>query len=137
MKLHGNAALSLRGRERVVWWRRQGRSFAQIASAIGASERTCRKWWARWQAEGEAGMSDRSSAPNRQPTATNESRIQAIAALRKVRLTGPEIAVALSMPVSTVSGILTLIGLGKLPVGARGATESVRTCGFGRLAACG
>lgn len=114
MNLHGNAALSLRARQRVILWRRQGRSFAQIASAIGASERTCRKWWARWQQDGDAGLADRSSAPNRQPTATDEPRIQAIAALRRVRLTGPEIAVALGMPVSTVSGILTRIGLGKL-----------------------
>jgi transposase InsO family protein len=37
-----------------------------------------------------------------------------IAALRRVRLTGQDIAVALGMPVSTVSGILTRIGLGKL-----------------------
>lgn len=114
MMLHGNAALSLRGRERVVLWRRQDRSFAEIASAIGASERTCRKWWARWAAEGPAGLLDRPSTPKGQPTATPEHLVEAIAALRRVRLTGPEIAVALSMPVSTVSGILKRIGLGKL-----------------------
>lgn len=114
MNLHRNAALSLRARQRVIAWRRQGRSFAEIASAIGASERTCRKWWARYLAEGEAGLVDRPSTPIGQPTATDESRIQAIVALRRVRLTGPEIAVALDMPISTVSGILTRVGLGKL-----------------------
>ena len=40
--------------------------------------------------------------------------MQAIAALRRVRLTGAQIAEALSMPLSTVSGIVTRIGLGKL-----------------------
>jgi hypothetical protein len=40
--------------------------------------------------------------------------VAAIAALRRVRLTGAQIAMALSMPLSTVSGILTGIGLGKL-----------------------
>ena len=40
--------------------------------------------------------------------------MQAIAALRRLRLTGPEIAEVLSMPLSTVSGILTRIGMGKL-----------------------
>jgi hypothetical protein len=37
-----------------------------------------------------------------------------IAALRRLRMTGAEIAEALSMPRSTVSGLLTRIGLGKL-----------------------
>jgi len=37
-----------------------------------------------------------------------------IASLRRLRMTGAEIAESLGMPVSTVSGILTRIGLGKL-----------------------
>ena len=37
-----------------------------------------------------------------------------IAALRRVRFTGPEIAELLDRPLSTVSGILTRIGMGKL-----------------------
>ena len=41
-------------------------------------------------------------------------RVDAIAALRRVRFTGPEIAEVLDMPVSTVSGILTRLGMGKL-----------------------
>jgi hypothetical protein len=39
--------------------------------------------------------------------------VQAIAALRRLRMTGAEIAEALAMPLSTVSAILTRIGLGK------------------------
>jgi hypothetical protein len=40
--------------------------------------------------------------------------VQAIAALRRLRMTGAQIAELLGMPLSTVSGILTRIGLGKL-----------------------
>jgi transposase InsO family protein len=40
--------------------------------------------------------------------------VQAIAALRRLRFTGPEIAELLGMALSTVSGILTRIGMGKL-----------------------
>ena len=39
----------------------------------------------------------------------------AIAALRRLRMTGAEIAECLRMPHSTVSAVLTRIGLGKLP----------------------
>ena len=48
------------------------------------------------------------------PIARRERRIEAIAALRRLRFTGPEIAELLGMPVSTVSGILTRIGMGRL-----------------------
>src|SRR4051812_42513564 len=115
MKLHANAALSLNRRrrlcERVVvekW------ALTKAAEAAEVSVRTARKWVRRYRAEGEAGLGDRPSTPRRQPTRTSDERVQAIAALRRVRLTGAQIAEALSMPLSTVSGILTRIGLGKL-----------------------
>ena len=115
MKLHANAALGPKGRltmvRRVV---EQGWSLTQAAEAAGVSERTCWKWVGRYRLQGEAGLLDRSSAPHLVPARTSEERIGAIAALRRVRLTGQEIALALSMAPSTVSGILTRIGLGKL-----------------------
>ena len=40
-------------------------------------------------------------------------RVTAIAALRRLRMTGPEIAEVLTMPPSTVSAVLQRIGLGK------------------------
>jgi transposase InsO family protein len=43
-----------------------------------------------------------------------ESAIEAIAALRRLRFTGPEISEVLEMPFSTVSGILRRIGMGRL-----------------------
>jgi hypothetical protein len=45
---------------------------------------------------------------------TDERRVEVIAALRRLRFTGPEIADVLSMPLSMVSGILTRIGMGRL-----------------------
>jgi transposase InsO family protein len=78
------------------------------------SVRCARKWVDRYQGEGELGLLERSSAPSRIPHGTCEEHVQAIAALRRLRFTGPEIAETLSMALSTVSGVLTRIGMGKL-----------------------
>jgi transposase InsO family protein len=115
MKLHANAALSLRQRERMA--RRVvelGWSLAKAAAAAEVSERTCSKWVARYRAEGAAGLLDRSSAPAVVANRTDKRTIQVIAALRRLRFTGPEIAELLDRPLSTVSGILQRIGMGRL-----------------------
>jgi transposase InsO family protein len=92
----------------------QGWSLAQAAEAAGVSDRTCAKWVGRYRRHGTAGLLDRSSAPTSVPHRTAEDRVQAIAALRRLRMTGAEIALVLGMPLSTVSAVLTRIGLGKL-----------------------
>ena len=93
MKLHANARLSLKGRELLVYRVKvAGWSLMEAAEAAGISERTARKWLARHRAEGPAGLADRSSAPNTVANRTDERRIGAIAALRRVRMTGAEIA---------------------------------------------
>src|SRR5688500_18602107 len=115
MQLHGNAALSVK--KRLVLCRRvieQEWTLTSAAAAAEVSVRTARKWVRRYLADGEAGVLDRSSTPRHQPARTEEGRVQAIAALRRLRMTGAQIAEVLSMPLSTVSGILTRIGLGKL-----------------------
>jgi transposase InsO family protein/transposase-like protein len=115
MKLHGNAALSFRQRERMV--RRvvdEGWSVREAALAVDVSARTAGKWVARYRSEGAAGLLDRSSAPLFVANRSDESTIQAIAALRRLRFTGPEISGVLEMPFSTVSGILKRIGMGRL-----------------------
>jgi transposase len=115
MKLHARARLSLIRREEMVMMVLEDeRSIAQAAAAAGVSERTCSKWVGRYRAQGVAGLSDRSSAPRSVANRTDEQRVEAIAALRRLRMTGPEIADVLGMAVSTVSGILTRIGLGRL-----------------------
>jgi len=115
MKLHANAPFGPKGRLTMV--RRvieQGWSLTEAAEAAGVSERTCSKWVCRYRAEGEAGLRDRSSAPLSIPNRTPEDRLEAIAALRRVRMTAAEIAECLEMALSTVSAVLSRIGLGKL-----------------------
>jgi len=115
MKLHANAALSLNKRRvlcrRVV---EDGWTLTKAAEAAEVSVRCARKWVGRYRAEGELGLLDRASTPATVANRTCEQRVQAIAALRRLRFTGPEIAETLEMPLSTVSGILTRIGMGKL-----------------------
>jgi transposase InsO family protein len=114
MKLHANARLSVKGRELLAGRIAAGWSLMEAAMAAGVSERTARKWRDRHQAEGADGLLDRSSAPATVANRTSEDRIQAIAALRRLRFTGAEIAELLEMALSTVSGILSRIGMGKL-----------------------
>jgi len=115
MKLHANAALSLNKRRllcrRVV---EQEWTLTKAAEAAEVSVRCARKWVGRYRAEGEVGLLDRSSAPATVTNRTCERRVAAIAALRRLRFTGPEIAETLTMPLSTVSGILQRIGMGRL-----------------------
>jgi transposase InsO family protein len=115
MNLHANAALSLNKRRllcrRVVV---EGRTVTEAAAAAEVSVRCARKWVGRFLAEGERGLLDRPSAPRSVANRTDERRVEAIAALRRLRFTGPEIADTLGMALSTVSGILTRIGMGKL-----------------------
>jgi leucine-zipper of insertion element IS481 len=121
MNLHANAALSLKGRRELclaVVLR------AQAAEAAGVSVRCARKWVGRYLAAGPAGLHDRSAAPHRVPHRTSEQRVAAIAALRRVGFTGPEIAEVLGMSLSTVSGSFQRIAMGKL--GRLGLEAAVR-----------
>jgi leucine-zipper of insertion element IS481 len=131
MKLHGNAALSCTGRrrlaERVVV---EGWTLTAAAQAAGVSMRCARKWVGRYRLEGERGLLDRSSRPRRIANRTSEERIRVIVAMRRLRFTGPEIAELLGMAVSTVSGILTHRGMGRL--GRLGLEQPVHTSGHGR-----
>jgi transposase InsO family protein len=115
MKLHANARTCPKSRRLLVkriemrdW------SLMEAAEAAGVSERTAGKWLARWRAEGETGLADRSSAPRRRPGRLPADRIAAIEKLRRVRMTAAEIAEILGMAISTVSRWLKRIGIGRL-----------------------
>jgi transposase InsO family protein len=125
MDLHANAALSWSGRRRlcelvVV----EGFTVTAAAASMGVSVRCARKWVSRYREAGVAGLVDRSSAPRRVANRTPPDRIEAIVKLRQLRFTAAEIAETLGMALSTVSGILTRIGLGRL--GRLGLEKPVR-----------
>src|SRR5262245_5878605 len=125
MKLHGNAALSWYGRRllarRVVV---EGWTLTAAAGAAGVSVRCARKWVGRYRAAGEQGLFDRSSAPHRLANRTEPARVETILRLRQLRFTAAEIAETLTMPLSTVSGILSRSGVGRL--GRVGLEQPVR-----------
>jgi transposase/transposase-like protein len=125
MNLHANAALSWSGRRRlcelVV---DEGWTLVAAAAAVGVSVRCARKWVGRYRVEGVAGLCDRSSAPRHVANRTAADRVEAIAKLRRLRFTAAEIAETLGMALSTVSGILTRVGMGKL--GRLGLEQPVR-----------
>jgi transposase-like protein len=115
MKVHANAPLGPKGRATMV--RRVlelGWSVAEAAEAAGVSDRTCSKWAGRYRAEGEAGLLDRSSEPKVVPHRTPEELVEVIVLLRRLRMTGAEIAFCLAMALLTVSAVLLRVGLGKL-----------------------
>lgn len=113
MKLHANARTCPKSRQLLVDRIRGGWSVVEAAEAAGITDRTARRWMARWRSEGSAGLSDRSSAPRRIPHKTAPDRVSAICKLRQLRLTAAEISEQLAMPLSTVSAVLLREGLGK------------------------
>ena len=114
MNMHKNARLTPSGRgllaERVL----SGWSVEEAAQAGGLSVRTAYKWVGRHRLGGDQWHHDRSSAPLRRPRRTPPDREAEIEALRRQRMSGPQIARALGMPCSTVGAVLRRLGLGRL-----------------------
>lgn len=106
---HRNARLTVHGRrlliQRVVI---DGRPVAHVAADLGISRATGYKWLARWRAEGEPGLHDRSSTAHRQPAKTSPEAEAAVVALRIQLKYGPRrLGPLLNMPASTVHAVLT------------------------------
>ncbi len=113
MKLHANARTCPKSRQLLVDRVDDGWSVMEAAEAAGITDRTARRWIARWRAEGAEGLLDRSSAPKRIPHKTSPERVREIVRLRRLRMTASQIAIALRMALSTVSAVLKRVGLGK------------------------
>jgi transposase InsO family protein len=113
---HQNARMTPLGRVEMV--RRileEGRPVAAVAAGFGVSERTARKWLARFRSEGRAGLENRSSRPTSVANRTSEPWIDMMERLRReYRLTAEEIATKLSFARSTVAAWLKRRGLGRL-----------------------
>lgn len=114
MNVHKNARLTPRGREWIVELSASGLTAEAISQAVGVSPRTVRKWLERYEAEGLAGLRDRSSRPKRLRRPTPQPVIERIEALRRRRLTGKAIAAEVGVSPATVSRVLKRLGLNKL-----------------------
>jgi len=92
----------------------QGWTVRKAAEAQGLSERSAYRWLARYRAEGDAGLIDRSSRPHRVPRRTSQKQLRRIVSLRLRRLSGAEISCWTGRPRSTVARWLNRVGLGRL-----------------------
>ena len=84
MDIHQNARLTPHGRAELV--RRvllEGQTVQAVARDLGINRKTVSKWCARFQAEGPAGLFDRSSRPHRLRQPTPDTILEQIAALRR------------------------------------------------------
>jgi transposase InsO family protein len=105
---HANARLTVFSRlalaERVV---REGWPASEVARQFQVSRSTAYKWVARYRAEGEAGLLDRSSRPHHRPRALADSEVEAILHARRHRRYGPHrLAPITGHPRSTIYGVL-------------------------------
>ena len=114
MNMHKNARLTPSGRALLAHRVLNGWRVKDAAEAAGVSERTAHKWLARHRLGDERRHYDRSSAPRRCPRRTSPHLSARIEALRRQRMSGPQIARMLGMARSTVGAVLRRLGLGRL-----------------------
>jgi transposase InsO family protein len=112
---HGNARLTVHGRKLIVDRHRAGWRQAHIAAAMGISRKCVRTWIARYAAEGDAGLVDRSSRPHTSPTRTPAEVEDRILELRGREHRGPDwLGAELGVPARTVSRVLLRRGQPRL-----------------------
>jgi len=113
--VHGNARLTIHTRRLLIDRIMAGRPVAHVAAEMGISRATAYKWWARWRAEGDRGLWDRSSRPHRSPNRTPRQLERRIERLRRSRKLGPaRIGGVLEVAHSTVHRVLVRLGLNRL-----------------------
>jgi transposase InsO family protein len=93
---------------------RGAESVRDVAGTLGVSDRTVRKWRHRYEAEGVAGLQDRSCRPHHSPEALDPELVAWIARLRRQRWIGAQIAHALQLSRATVARYLRRLGLARL-----------------------
>ena len=105
---HRNARLTLHGRRLLVdRIRVEGAPVAHVAKAMGVSRQCAHRWVARWDAEGDAGLVDRSSRPHASPKRTSDAVEQRVLAARRERRQGPDmLAPDVGVPARTITRIL-------------------------------
>ena len=112
---HRNARLTFHGRRLLVDRVQAGMPVAHVAKAMGVSRQCAHRWVARFGAEGEAGLNDRSSRPHSSPTRTSAEVEQRVLAARREHRRGQDwLGPELGVPARTVSRILRRHDIPKL-----------------------
>jgi len=115
MDIHKNARLTPHSRAELVRRVVEDRQAPKaVATAFGVCVKTVRKWAGRFAAEGLTGLQDRSSRPHRLRKLPAQATVERVAALRRQRWAGQQIAVEVGVSPATVSRILRRLGLNKL-----------------------
>jgi transposase InsO family protein len=115
MNIHKNARLTPNSRAELA--RRvliEGQAPMAVATAMGVSAKTVKKWVDRFVAEGVAGLADRSSRPHRLYRPTPDETALRIEVLRRQRWTGKQIARETGVSPATVSRVLKRLGLSRI-----------------------
>lgn len=102
---HANARLNVHARRLLVdRVRHQGWAVAHAAKAMGISRQCAHRWVSRFDAEGEAGLADKSSPPHSSPHQTPAPVEEAVLAVRVEHRRGQDwIGPELGLPPRTVS----------------------------------
>ncbi|RQP09565.1 MAG: IS481 family transposase [Microbacteriaceae bacterium] len=109
---HANARLTVHGRRLIIRRRSAGWAQAHIAAAMGCSRKTVRYWIARFDAEGEAGLADRSTRPLTSPARVPvEVEAEAVRLRQSERLSRDELAERVGVSPRTASRIIARNGL--------------------------
>lgn len=112
---HANAKLTPAGRLGIIQQVEAGYSQAEVARRMSLSRSTVGKWWRRYQEEGLAGLTDRSSRAKQLKHALGQPVIEAICALRQQLGAGPHrLEAELGIARSTIYGVLRRSGLSVL-----------------------
>ncbi len=105
--LHANARLNEYGRNLIARRVLAGHKPGKVAKQAGVSRQTVHKWVRRFQAEGEAGLADRSSRPHHSPNRTSAKITARITHARVKYFAGPlALSGILNLPASTIGAVL-------------------------------
>jgi transposase InsO family protein len=115
MDIHKNARLMLYGREALAkMGTTPGVTLNAAAAAFKVSAHTAAKWVRRYEAQGRAGLHDRSSRPRRFYRPTPVALIEQVETLRRQRWTGCRIARETGLSPATISRILQRRGISRI-----------------------
>jgi transposase InsO family protein len=115
MDIHKNARLTFISREELA--KRVLHDHVSLNSAAAefkVAPKTAAKWVRRYRHHGRAGLLDRSSRPHRSPRRIPDTQVRKVEALRRLRQSGVQIALATGLSRATVSRILQRLKLNRI-----------------------